>query len=1226
MKMKFLTAVCCGMVALVTLGATVTWQGGDGDWSVASNWGGAKPRDGDAVVIADPSTVTVTTEEAYRVQLSLKDGVTLEMRAGGKLSLDGGNQAFGIGSVANSTASVLMNGGAIDIYGNPHIGQYGTGLLRQTGGTIRCAGYFSVGRYAGSVGTAIIEGGELIKCALGGSVCSILVGEEGDGTLVVKDSGTVRIAANVAAINSAIPGGVQIAYRASATGTVRLEPGGTIISPRTFVRNANGTFVFAGGVLKAPEDADSCVQFLEQVGGAGTVSVETAGALVEVPLGVAATISASVEPASGSVGGFVKLGEGSLVLTGTNSWAGMTIVSNGTLVAETPFALPGYDSPNRIRVENGAVLATGSGWTAAEIAVLRANMIGTLAAAIDTTSGDVTVAGNENYAYGLSKVGTGTLYLIGQNTTGGDVLVLKGTLQADFGQGLDAQHAVVLNGGTLSSASGSITAGLGTGAGQIAIVSGSPSGFSAKGVPLTVNLGGTGETLSYGSPAFNPMPLILNGAEADRPLTFVNGLDYSWLTVRVDRASVALAGPMTGDASGVMAKIGAGELVFSGNEVCQLGWLDHRSGMMRIERPMSLAGKIGVFNNVQLFVRNILEVTKDFWQEAGALTQIETDGTLQASGVIAVKAGLFRQNGGVVRTLTGESAVGGYDNNTAGMNSVAVYEMNGGLLDARSNFQVGRYGTGIFEQNGGDILVAGWPCVARFATGIGTFRHHGGTFNQTGSGCGYVVGELGLGLVEIDKTADVSIAGKYGLYYLPRDGGISGELHLNGGTLSVRCITPTAYGTNRTFRLDGGTLKTTESTATFVKTGTLTRFEVGAAGGTVDTCGKDVTFNQPLTARSGVDTMEPPVHRWGFNGTLEDSIGTAVASTNGTVNLGSETFSIPGGARGAGAVNLGRGLVPTGDAGFTIEVWARQDAVFNWSRVFDIGTAAANSFLLAWTSGKSTDRTTLSVKYGEVQVYQTNVLGGFPLGTNYHIAVTAAPKGDGSWLVTSYKQDAGTGATLATFSLTPNTGWSPANQVADNFWLGRSLSNSDEDAAATYDEVRIWDRPLTEAQLSELARLGPNSWRFGGTFKKRGAGTLTLTGANTFAVPTEVEGGTLALASGASMVSDVLVKTGGVFAVAATATPPSVAIEIGENGACGYVTPTSGVLDLGKLTISIANPAALANGRSYVICRSQGGFTGTPSVTGTPSSWQVNVIQSEGEVRLVKSGLTIIFR
>lgn len=163
MKRMLLTAMLCGMTAFAAIGATVTWQGGDGDWSVASNWGGVKPRDGDTAVISDSSTVTVTTDEDYRVVVNLTGGATLEMREGGKLNLATGDRDFGIASVANGTASVLMTGGAFEIYGNPHIGQYGTGSLRQTGGTIRCAGYFSVGRYAGSVGTAIIEGGELIK-------------------------------------------------------------------------------------------------------------------------------------------------------------------------------------------------------------------------------------------------------------------------------------------------------------------------------------------------------------------------------------------------------------------------------------------------------------------------------------------------------------------------------------------------------------------------------------------------------------------------------------------------------------------------------------------------------------------------------------------------------------------------------------------------------------------------------------------------------------------------------------------------------------------------------------------------------------------------------------------------------------------------------------------------------------------------------------------------------
>lgn len=145
-------------------------------------------------------------------------------------------------------------------------------------------------------------------------------------------------------------------------------------------------------------------------------------------------------------------------------------------------------------------------------------------------------------------------------------------------------------------------------------------------------------------------------------------------------------------------------------------------------------------------------------------------------------------------------------------------------------------------------------------------------------------------------------------------------------------------------------------------------------------------------------------------------------------------------------------------------------------------------------------------------------------------------------------------------------------------------------------------------------------------FVKAGQGTLTLTGANTYAVPTEVEGGTLALAAGASMVSDVLVKTGGAFAVAATATPPSVAIEVGADGTCGYIAPVSGTLDLERLAVSVANPEALSDGRPYAICRSAGGFSGQLPTTGLPGGWQPIVDSSRGEVLLVKSGMTIIIR
>ena len=35
----------------------------------------------------------------------------------------------------------------------------------------------------------------------------------------------------------------------------------------------------------------------------------------------------------------------------------------------------------------------------------------------------------------------------------------------------------------------------------------------------------------------------------------------------------------------------------------------------------------------------------------------------------------------------------------------------------------------------------------------------------------------------------------------------------------------------------------------------------------------------------------------------------------------------------------------------TIELWATQNAVQNWSRIFDFGNGTGNNILMAWTGG-----------------------------------------------------------------------------------------------------------------------------------------------------------------------------------------------------------------------------------------------------------------------------------
>ncbi len=101
-------------------------------------------------------------------------------------------------------------------------------------------------------------------------------------------------------------------------------------------------------------------------------------------------------------------------------------------------------------------------------------------------------------------------------------------------------------------------------------------------------------------------------------------------------------------------------------------------------------------------------------------------------------------------------------------------------------------------------------------------------------------------------------------------------------------------------------------------------------------------------------------------------------------------------------------------------------------------------------------------------------LGGFELGTKFHISMTLTPRADGFVDVKWSKRDAMTGHVIAASSATTKTTFPTSALSGWHFFLGRSFYN-DSDASATYDEVRVWKKALTDAQLAWSARLGPDS-------------------------------------------------------------------------------------------------------------------------------------------------------
>ncbi len=211
-------------------------------------------------------------------------------------------------------------------------------------------------------------------------------------------------------------------------------------------------------------------------------------------------------------------------------------------------------------------------------------------------------------------------------------------------------------------------------------------------------------------------------------------------------------------------------------------------------------------------------------------------------------------------------------------------------------------------------------------------------------------------------------------------------------------------------------------------------------------------------------------HRWSFNDNLNDSVGSSNASKIGSnVNLVDGKAVCTGNGAGQGSLNLGSNLLNTDGA--TIEIWAANDEVKGGSRIFEYGVDTSHYFMMAWT--KSTD---LYVDSAEAFSGSNNIYDGalapFTLGRQYHISVTFERQGDGSTKVRAMRRDAASGAIqrVAVYSIANgiHTFSSPILR------LGRSFQGN-ADAKATYDEVRVWQGVLSDAQLKASALAGPDA-------------------------------------------------------------------------------------------------------------------------------------------------------
>jgi T5SS/PEP-CTERM-associated repeat protein/autotransporter-associated beta strand protein len=242
-----------------------------------------------------PHEITGNATYSDSVIIDGENNPVVQVRDGGVLTITGSNSLL-VGNTAKGTLEILA-GGTVNI-------------------TTPLQG-IHVAATANSTGQVTVSGN---GASLNADILSI--GSFGNGALDIANGGTVT-----ATTTAGVGGG------SSATGTLNLRTGGTLVTP-SFVFGADGgnaVLNLNGGTIRATAAGN----FFIVMGGSHSITLNATG----LTPGLAA-LTFDVPNAAHSVtianvltgdGGFAKTGAGTTVLSGKNTYTGATTVSGGTL-------------------------------------------------------------------------------------------------------------------------------------------------------------------------------------------------------------------------------------------------------------------------------------------------------------------------------------------------------------------------------------------------------------------------------------------------------------------------------------------------------------------------------------------------------------------------------------------------------------------------------------------------------------------------------------------------------------------------------------------------------------------------------------------------------------------------------------------------------------------------------------------------------------------------------
>jgi fibronectin-binding autotransporter adhesin len=1199
--------------------------------------------DGTAAIDLTISKIISTTGSLVKTG----DGILLVSGANsytGATTVNGGTLRAGIITNAFGTTSAvtLANtaGVTLDLNGfNNTIGSLTGGSA--TGGNITLgAGTLTCNSGVTTTYAGIISGtGGVTKSGTG---TLILSGDNSYSGVTTVAAGTLSLGAAGGATNTPLG---TVAGITSVTAGAALNLNGFTLGtaePLTI----NGTGIAAAGALTNSSASAVTYSGLLTLGSAASIVASTGainltntgtitGATFGLTLGgtVGGTLASIIGTTTGTV---TKASTGTWTLSGSSTYTGATTISAGTLklgAAGTDPNSPLGTIGGITSVTSGAVLDL-NGFTLATAEPLTLNGTGITAGGALTNNSvtAVTYSGAITFASAASIVGAaGAIAITGTPVSSAIAITLGGAAGGSFTSVIAGARTVTkagagtwtLSGNSSYTGATTISAGtlklgatgtapnspLGTIAGNTSVTSGATldlNGFTlATAEPLSIN--GTG--ITSGGALSNS---VATAVTYSGPITFATAASIIGEagTIAItgtpvsSTIAITLGGTSGGSISTVIAgartltKIGAGTWTLSGASTYS-GATAVNAGTLRAGR---ITNAFGTASAVTL--ANTAGVTLDlngFSNTIGSLTGGGTTGgnVTLGTGTLtigsnnsspAAYAGIISGTGGVTKSGTGTLILSG-DNSYSGVTTVAAGRLSLGAAGGTTNTPLGTTAGGTSVTSGATLNLNGFTLgTAESLTLNGTGIAAAGALSNTSASAVTYSGLLSLG-------SAASILASTGAINLTNTGTITGAtfgLTLRGtigGTLAS--IIGTTTGTLT--KADSGTWTLSgSSTYTGITTISAGTLKLGASGtapnsplGTV--AGSTLVSNGAALDLNGftLATAEPLT----LNGT---GIAAGGALTNSSVTA--VTYS--------GAITFVSAASIVGAAG-TIAITGTP---VSSNIAITLGGAAGGSFTSAiagartvtkagagtWTlSGNSSYTGATTISQGTLKLGATGTAPNSPLGTigaNTSVTSGATLDLNGFTLATAEPLSLnGTGI---------STGGALSNSVATAVTYSGAITFAT--AASIIGEagtIAITGTPVSSAIAITLggASGGSVSTVIAGarTLTKIGAGTWTLSGANTYTGATTISAGELRYNPGANITpASQIILDGGTLATTSITTGRTI-----TNSSTLQLNAVSTInLGANVHTYTFANSSAITwNGASLTI----NGWTGTAGASGT---------------------------